>query len=224
LSNAKQHFINAGMPEDRFAHIPNGIDLSEADNAQPVSADVSSRFPKDKFIVGYAGTIGTANAMNYLMEAVIKLRHKEDIHFVIVGNGDKLEELKAMVKDCSNVTFIPPVPKRMVHSVIQLFDACYMGLHNDPLYTHGISPNKIFDYLYSGRPVILAVNSPGNPVECAGGVVIEPENTDALVAAVEKLYSMSAEERKQMGQNGRQYVLDNHTYPALVQRYMTLIG
>jgi hypothetical protein len=66
-----------------------------------------------------------------------------------------------------------------------------MGMLNDPLYCYGISPNKIFDYLYSARPVILAVNSPGNPVELAGGVVIEPENTDALVAAVEQVYAMS---------------------------------
>jgi glycosyltransferase involved in cell wall biosynthesis len=224
LSNAKQHFINAGMPENRFVHIPNGIDLTEANNALPVSEEVLSRFPKDKFVVGYTGTIGTANAMNFLVEAVIRLSHNEKIHFVIVGDGDKLDELKAKAKDCSNITFIPPVPKRMVHSVIRMFDACYMGMLNDPLYCYGISPNKIFDYLYSARPVILAVNSPGNPVELAGGVVIEPENTDALVAAVEQVYAMSEEGRKQMGEKGRNYVVENHTYPALVQRYMALIG
>lgn len=224
LPNAKQHFINAGMPEKRFVHIPNGIDLSEADNALPVSSDVLSRFPENKFIVGYAGTIGTANAMNFLMEAVIRSKEQENIHFVVVGSGDKLEELKAMVKDCSNITFIPPVPKRMVHSLIRMFDVCYMGMLNDPLYSYGISPNKIFDYLYSGRPVILAVNSPGNPVERAGGVVIEPENTDALVSAIEKLYAMTEEQRNAIGVSGRNYVLQNHTYPALVQHYITLIG
>lgn len=71
----------------KFSWIPNGISLSEADNKEQLASEVITQIPKDKFIVGYTGTIGVANAINFLIDAIPLIENKDNIHFIIVGDG-----------------------------------------------------------------------------------------------------------------------------------------
>ncbi|MFX4721692.1 glycosyltransferase WbuB, partial [Acinetobacter baumannii] len=73
--------------------------------------------------------------------------------------------------------------------MLDKFGACYIGLKKDPLFRFGVSPNKLFDYLYAGKPVIYAIDSGKyKPVSDAGaGYEVTPENTDELVCTIEKL-------------------------------------
>ena len=66
--------------------------------------------------------------------------------------------------------------------------------------------NKIYDYLASGRPIIFAANAPNNPVADANaGISIPPDDSEAMVAAIKTILSMSPEKRRIMGENGRKY-------------------
>src|SRR5690606_6789067 len=102
-----------------------------------------------------------------------------------------------------NIYFVDAIPKAQVQSVLQTFDVCYIGLTKDPLFRFGVSPNKLFDYLYSGKPIIYAIDSGlYTPVaDAQAGIQIEPENAQQIVKVVLEMYNMTTEQRIEMGRN-----------------------
>ena len=157
LPNAKPHMESRGMNKDKFIHIPNGFNLEEMKKSKDLDKSIENLIPKNKFIVGYTGSLGASNAMEYLIKASNYLEKNENIHFVIFGKGQHLEKLKNNAKN--NVSFLGEIDKSQIQSAISYFDVCYIGWHNHSLYRFGISPNKIFDYMYSGKPIIHSVNT-----------------------------------------------------------------
>jgi glycosyltransferase involved in cell wall biosynthesis len=94
-----------------------------------------------------------------------------------------------------------------------------MSLKRLPVYSYGISPNKLFDYLAARRPVIFASSARNNPVAEAGaGITVPPENPSAVAGAVRRLVSLSPDERDEMGLRGRRYVEAHYSYERLSER------
>lgn len=226
LPNAMQHMCNRGMEPKKFNYIPNGIALDDLDETEPLDDNIKRLIPENKFIIGYTGKIGISNALERLVESAKILKAQRNIHFVIVGSGHEKERLLALVKKYSleNITFINTIPKSQVQSILRLFDVCYIGLKEQPLFQFGVSPNKLFDYMYSAKPILYAINSGNKPVsEADCGISVEAGNPEAIAEAILNFYRMPAEERKQMGENGKKYVLQNHTYSRLAENYIELI-
>ncbi len=223
LPNAKEHMMSQGMDEDKFIYLPNAIALEDYKEKDELPKEIENKIPKDKFLIGYTGTVGHANALRHLINAakIIKDKGYKDTHFVIVGNGKDKEYLKNMAKSygLDNVTFIDQILKSQVSSVLEMLDVCYIGLINQPLFRFGVSPNKLFDYMMAGKPILYAINSGNRPVEEANcGISVEAENAEAIAKGIMKLYDMPKIEREKLGQNGKEYVLKNHTYEELVKR------
>jgi hypothetical protein len=224
LPNAKSHFLSSGMHESKFRYIPNGVDLNEISSVEHVSDEFRKQIPTDKFIVGYTGSLGASNAMEYLVEAILLMQNNSEVFFVIVGNGDNKKDLENRCQNCKNVIFIDSVPKKQIPSVLELFDACFIAMHQSKLYQFGVSLNKMFDYMYSGKPLLLSLDSPNNPAEVSGcSLVVTPESPQEIVRGIKQLVSMTSEARKEMGNLGKSYVIDHHTYQALSKKYLDLI-
>jgi glycosyltransferase involved in cell wall biosynthesis len=226
LGNAVEHMKNRGMNPEKFTWIPNGFSLRELSQAQPLHEEICRKLPVETFIVGYTGTLGSANAVNSLVEAAAILRDKTDISFVLVGTGKEKQRLQQLVKDkqLKNVVFLDPIPKIQIQSMLSNFDVCYIGLTADPLFRFGVSPNKLFDYLYAGKPILYAVDSGESLVDRAqAGLSIEPESPRAIADAVLKLYAMPPANRAKLGQNGRRYVLANHEYSMLAKKLVSTL-
>lgn len=227
LKNSVEHMVESGMRRDKFCWIPNGFSLAEVSQKVPLAAEVKAILPCDKFVVGYTGTLGVANALDTLIEAADRLKEYTEIVFVLVGRGKEKEQLQslAMSKRLENVVFIDPIPKVQIQAMLAEFDACFIGLKREPLFRFGVSPNKLFDYLYSGKPIIYAIESgdykPVAEAEC--GIQVEPENAEALAAAVLELYRMPAEERSQMGLNGRKAALEQYEYGMLAKEIESVL-
>ena len=112
----------------------------------------------------------------------------------------------------------------MVPSFLEAMDALYIGWKKNPLYRFGISPNKIFDYMMSGKPVVHSVEAGNDPVsEAACGKSVEAENPQKAAEAFVALKQMPLEERQQMGINGKKYVVENHTYAVLSNNILKVI-
>ncbi len=221
LPLAWKHMEKQGMDRNKFVYIPNGVDPEDYNINEPLPKEIEEKIPKDKFIVVYTGTIGKANALEYLIEAACKLKDYKDIVFLIVGKGMGENNLKSKVKDLEldNVIFLPPVKKTQVHSVLKLIDVCYIGLRNEKIFEFGVSPNKLFDYMYAGKPILYAINSGNRPVEEANcGASVDAENPDAIANGILKLYNLSQEERSKLGENGKNYVLKYHTYKYIADK------
>ena len=191
---------------------------------QKLDDDIASQLENNKFVVGYVGTVGAANALQSLLEAAKLLVNNSDIVFVIVGDGQEKKRLMELSVNIPNVLFLPAIPKVQVQSMLAFFDICYIGLKKEKLFEYGVSPNKIFDYMYSGKPILHSISTKKGLVARAScGVSVEAENPRAIAGGVFKLFSLSDSERELLGENGKQYVIEHHTYDKLALKYKCII-
>jgi glycosyltransferase involved in cell wall biosynthesis len=219
---AKGHFLSRGLPEDRLAFIPNGTVVPPEGAPEPEPA-VRAALPGRSFIVGYAGKLGASNAMDAFVLAAGLLSGRADIGFAILGEGaekDRLRELAARAGAVENLAFFPRVPRKAVGGYLAAFDACWGGVKDSPLYAHGISLGKIFEYMLAAKPIILSARAGNDPVsEAACGLTIPPEDAGALAAAIVRLAGADAAERSALGRAGRAHVAAHHDWKILGEQY-----
>lgn len=220
LPLAKEHMISKGMKEDKFVYVPNGFNPEDSKIAKPLPEGYFKELPTDKFIIGYTGSIGLANAVEYLIEASKILKNDSRFHFVVIGKGQHKKKLQNYAE--SNVSFLPLVDKAQVANVLKKFNICFIGLKNQKLFRFGISPNKIFEYMYAAKPIIQSIKSGNNPVkESNSGFSIEPENAEEIVQAIIKAYSMPKKELEALGMNGYKYGLEKHSFKKLTEKLIS---
>jgi len=171
----------------------------------------------------YAGAIGQANGLGAVLDAAALLSARASaIRIEIMGQGPERARLEAQAveRGLGNVRFRDAVPKSAVHDALAGADAFLMILTDSPVFRHGVSPNKLFDYMAAGRPVVFAVNTPIDPVAEAGaGFRADPSSPESLAAAMERVARLPVEERAAMGMRGRRYVEAHHDVEELAERF-----
>ena len=188
------------------------MDLAQASEPRP--AKVHPR----PFSVVYTGQHGVANSLDTVLEAARLLN--DDVEFRLYGDGVAKPQLleKAARLKLTNVVFENPVPKEQVSEIQQAADAVLLMIRDSPLWEDGFSPNKLYDYLASGRPVIFAAQVSHNPVaESSAGITIRPEDPKALAEGIVGLTTISAEARDEMGRRGRDLVASTYDLPVVAQ-------
>ncbi|MCX7727900.1 MAG: glycosyltransferase family 4 protein [Bacteroidia bacterium] len=224
LANYGQYLQGEGYNK-HFYYIPNGVDTSETTTSEPLDKEIKKQIPSGKFIVAYTGTLGRANALNYLIDAAKILQNYQDIYFLIVGNGSEKEKLKSLAKNLNNLLFLPSIPKKQIQSLLQQINVCYIGLENKHIFQYGISPNKLFDYMLSEKPIICAINSPNNPVEQAQcGISILSPSAQTIAESILQLYHTPSNIINEMGKRGKQFVIENHNFHSLATKYHQLFS
>lgn len=222
LPGAADHMVAKGADPARVIWLPNGVDFDLVPPPAPHQNPL--------FTLIYAGSHGLSNQLDTLLDAATLLEDDPQwqgrVRLRLVGDGpDKARLMDRAVREgLKSVSFEPPVPKERVFPLLQEADACVLTTQDSPLYRWGISPNKLYDYLAAGRPVIIGCNAPYRPVTEAGaGYTIPPANPAAMAAAIQALASATADERTAMGQLGRAYALERHSFTALGQRLEALL-
>ena len=227
MSNAKKYMKKYNIDLKKIVWICNGINLEQFDNNSAInnlSPKIIQEFTKyrDKFKIIYAGAHGPANGLDNVINAAILLtKESEDVHFFLVGEGIEKDKLikKAKENNLNNVTFLNLVPKIQVPSILQKADLLLICWRNLRLYKYGISPNKLFDYLASKRPIVMSGNFSNNIVRDAkAGITVEPEDANALAEGILKIKKMSPEERRKLGANGRAYVEKHYDTRILAEK------
>jgi glycosyltransferase involved in cell wall biosynthesis len=224
LPTAEPHYVARGMAPSKLHVIPNGASpdaLLEPSTDAP--ANVRAVTSTNRFTVGFIGTLGSAAGMEALIAAA-RILASEDIEFVIVGRGSEEDRLKALAAGLPNVSFVGPVPKPDVPATLRQFDVCYIGYHESPLWRFGISPNKLFDYMAAGRPIILAVGAANDIIGDANcGATVPSDDPIALADTIRSFRAMPAAQLAQLGANGRAYVEREHTFRTLAHRYLAVL-
>lgn len=225
---AKEYMIKHGLKKDKFCYIPNGIVKEEWENALKLPEEHTAELDKikDKFVVGYFGGHALSNCLQTLLETADQMKD-DAVHFVLVGDGVEKKSLIQYAKDkgLNNVTFLPSIDKRAIPTLIEYFDCTYVGAKDSPLYRFGVCMNKMFDGMMAGKPIIFAINAPTTPVqEAECGIVVPPENPDAISQAINNIIKMSDDERNQMGNNGRETMIKKYTYEKLASQFVELFG
>lgn len=218
---AIDHVQKYGADPTQFAWIPNGFCQEEFADQQALPQAIAEQLPMDKFIVGYTGTLGQANAIQSILDTAHITQADPNIHYVLVGNGRLENDVKAFVQNhqLSNITLLDAIPKRQVPDMLSRFDVCYVGFNKSPLYRYGSSLHKLAEYFMSGKPILYSIDSPFKPVDDAGcGITVPAEAPQAIADAIYSLQALSAEERQQMGANGRKAALEGYEYGMLAKK------
>jgi glycosyltransferase involved in cell wall biosynthesis len=157
----------------------------------------------------YAGAHGLSNDLDVLLEAALELNQTaRQVQILLLGDGKEKMRLMASAVELGleNVSFLPPVVKASMSDALAGADICIAILKPLPLY-RTVFPNKVFDYMAAGKPVVLAIDGVIREViEQAGcGIAVPPGNVQALAGAIHTLANDPVA-RQEMGARGRKYV------------------
>jgi glycosyltransferase involved in cell wall biosynthesis len=197
-----------GPRRQEVALIPNGCDLKLF--TPEVGSELGlAGIGAGDFVAGFAGAHGTANGLDAVLNAaaVLQRRGRADIKLVFIGDGREKDRLIARCKDegLGNCLFFPPMKKIALAQLTGRLDCGLMILANLPAFYYGTSPNKFFDYLAAGIPILN--NYPGwlasliEENEC--GVVVPPDSDGKFADALIRLADCPRDERAAMGKRAR---------------------
>lgn len=222
----KDHLIrNWQVPAGKISVVQNGV---EADLFSLRDHDPDLRKEWDaegKFVVCYIGTVGWAHGLDTLVEAAERLKQCPVI-FIVIGEGADKARVIEMVraKGLPNVRIFDQQPREDIPRYIASSDACLVLLKKTEVFKTVI-PTKMLEFMSCGRPVILGVEGQARQIveEAGAGICIEPENAQALAAAVVDLAS-DAEKRTLQGKKGRDHILRNFSREQTAKNYIDVLG
>lgn len=228
MPGLSMHVEEGAQKSDKIHFIPQGVDLKFYDIEQKeVTAQyVNSYLPEGKFIVTYAGTLGVANALEYVIEAAKLIESEnENVHFVLMGTGAEKDNLMNQAQGLSNVTFAPRVEKTQVQSILSKSNVLIASVRGEPIYKYGISLNKFIDYMYAKKPIVCmysGVPSMINEAHCGEFVSAESpkEFADCLLRYADK----SESELSKMGESGHKFLVQERNFNVLSKQYMELFN
>jgi len=222
VTNAfKEHIVARGGRQERIEVIRNGVDLSFFAEQAPDEAYAESIGVKGKFVASYVGTHGMAHGLDVIIEAAELLRRREDIVFLMAGEGAERQRLadEISTRQLNNIVMLGQLPKEDMPRLWSVSDASLVLLRKLDLFLTVI-PSKIFESMAMKKPIIIGVAGESKEIiqDANAGIAIEPENASALAAAIVKLADSPALCRE-YGDKGSEYVAAHFDRQVLAQRY-----
>jgi glycosyltransferase involved in cell wall biosynthesis len=199
--------------------------------ADSFSAPVTAAVPAitglgQGFSVLFAGNIGTAQAVEVIVEAATLLRDVPDIHFVVLGDGSRrawmLQEASSLA--LTNLHLPGRFPVETMPGLMQKASALLVTLADEEIFRFTV-PSKVQAYLAAARPILACLNGEGAKLVAASGagLIVPAEDGKALADAILKMYRMPQHERDAMGQKGSVYHAKHFAHDMLVDRLSDLL-
>ena len=214
--------IKKKTPDKKLEMIPNGCDLNLVYNITKNKKD-------KKFIVVFTGAHGFANGLDAVLDAAkILIQNGEiDIEIQFIGDGVLKPKLikRVEVENIKNCKFIDPMPKNDLFTYLQKeANVGLMILDNIPAFYYGTSPNKFFDYISLGLPVLN--NYPGWLAELIiknnCGIVIPPNDPVAFSDSLIKLKE-DPKTTMEMGKNSITLAKDSFNRDKLSSQFVNFL-
>ncbi len=219
-----EHLHQRGVDPRKVCFIPNGADAADLQPSAPRDA-LRARYGFEGVVAVYAGAHGPANGLDLLLDAATQLAASDpDVVVALVGDGAEKQHLRERVRreQLSNVRFLDPVPKSEMGDVLGAADIGVHCLADVPLFRTGVSPNKLFDYMAAGLPVVT--NTPGEVTAfvetSAGGLATEPRG---LADGISELARSGAKGRTLLGSQGRRHLEATRSRSAMAERLERLL-
>jgi glycosyltransferase involved in cell wall biosynthesis len=209
--------------KERIALVPNGCDLAVFTDAPDAWRPGQVR--ATDLLAVFAGTHGLANGLDAVLDAAVELkrRGRDDIKLLLIGEGKLKPSLRARAQreELTNVVFHDPVNKARLAGLMAATDVGLQCLANVPAFYYGTSPNKFFDYIAAGLPVLN--NYPGwlaeQIIQNDCGFAVLPDDPIAFANALERAAGDRAA-LKAMGQRGRQLAEREYDRLLLADRWV----
>jgi glycosyltransferase involved in cell wall biosynthesis len=224
MPNLSEHVKEVTGQEMNCRCIPFGYNPSLYNSHEALPEGYEERYiPKNKFIIGYAGSIGITNALDTFIECASEMKDDFQIHFLLLGDGDLLNEYKTRVMGLPNITFEPKVNKAQVQTVLSHCHVLYFSTQDSKVWQYGLSLNKMIDYMMAGKPIIASYNGyPSMINEAQCGVFIPAESIPALKQVIYEYKEMPIDQLDLIGKRGKEWLLKNRSYDKIAQDYCKL--
>lgn len=216
------------VPEEKIEIVENGV---ETDLFAPASSPANEAVRRElgaegKFLVCYIGTMGMAHGLETLLEAAGQLqRQSSNAQFLLVGEGAEKARIKSLAQSrgLANISFLDQQPREKIPAFISASDACLVLLKKTEVFKTVI-PTKMLEFMSCARPVILGVDGQARQIieDAEAGLVIEPENVEELVAAINQL-NANRELGTQLGQKGRECILQHFSRARTAEKYIDVL-
>lgn len=223
----KKNIMAKGVPEGKIEVVYNWVDETAVVDVPRLENKLIKKYNLDpnKFYITYNGNIGLTQNMDMLLEVAKALEANEDIQFVLVGNGAYLEKVKQIIKDrnVGNVALLPFQPYEDISHVFSLGDVSLVI--SKPGVGANSVPSKTWSIMSASRPVLA--NFDENELKTIiednnCGIFTKAGDKVAFTDAILKLYN-DRELCKEMGKNGRNFVMKNLTKDVGTQKYVDVI-
>jgi glycosyltransferase involved in cell wall biosynthesis len=218
-----EHVTRLGARQ--VALIPNGADIDMFRPDEDGADFRRSNHLEGKFVVMYAGAHGLSNDLGVVLNAAGLLKDRPEICLVLLGDGKDKPKLQALSAEqhLENLVFLPPLPKDQMDHALAAAQACIAILKPVEMYKT-VYPNKVFDYMAAGRPVVLAIDGVIRQVieQAHGGIYVPPGNPQAMADAIRSLAD-HPRYAEQMGRNARSYIELHFNRTVLADRLLTLL-
>lgn len=225
MPNLIEHIKNVSKKTVSFKCIPFGFSLSDYDNHYPPQEfSWSNKIPNDKLIIGYAGSIGLSNGLETFVNIIKKFSNNSSLFFVILGDGDLKQEFLNELEGYSNVVFLPKVNRCEVKYVLQKCNILYFSALNSRVWDYGWSPNKLIDYMLSGKPILASYSGYVSMInEAQNGFVIPSSDENALFNKINEISMLSSKELSDIGERGRKWIIENRQWETLANDYLSIM-
>jgi len=215
------NLVAKGVPEDKLVYWPQFCTAPDFTDA--VKPEI---YADDTFNVVFTGNIGDAQGLDLVVEAAARLKGK-GIRWYLVGDGRAKERLEQLAADrgvTEDVVFVGRVSEAEANTYVHFADCAYLSFQPNPLFDLTL-PAKLQTYLACGAPILAAAGGESAALidEAQCGVAVPPQ-VDELVQAVQRMASLSPEERKTMANNAQRYSRAHFDKDALVDQLLDLMN
>jgi glycosyltransferase involved in cell wall biosynthesis len=222
-SRAFEASVAALSPGKPIVYYPNSVDATFAEPPSPDVALPDVPALDEGFAVVFAGNVGAGQAVEVMVEVAVLLKDVPAIRFVVFGQGSRWDWMReqAQVRGLTNLHLPGRFPVNTMPGLMQKAGALLVTLADEPIFAMTV-PNKVQAYMAAGRPILACLNGEGARLvaEAQAGLSVPAQDAKALAAAVLQLYRMPAEERAQLGANGRRYFKAHFDHDKLVDELM----
>ncbi len=222
---ARGNLIGKGVAPEKVSAMPHWIDENLfAQTGDQKREQIRSEYGwKGKFVVLFAGNVGIVQGLASVVRAALLLDTQSKVLIAIVGNGLDKQNLEKMVDDMDlqhRIQFIDWQPAENMPALMSAADLLLVHLKRSDI-TEFIIPTKTMAYLASGKPILMAMNGAAAQLieDSGGGIAIEPEDPEALANAINKFSDMPDAQRAEIGESGRQYLVDNLSKKKVIAMY-----
>jgi len=225
IPNLKEHISESIKKPFKFVYIPQGFDPAFMSRQELLLPEFKQKYiPEGKFIVGYIGNIVLAYNLDMMIECARRLEPLQpDIHFLVLGDGTFKAALIEKAKDLHNITFIPRIPKSEVQDFLSYCDVVTNFFLAENAFRFGISPQKLVDYMYASKPVLMSFSGYKSIVEDSNcGLTVPADNVEAFNRALLQLKQLPPQELKAMGERGKEFLLTRLAWSTLANQYINL--
>ena len=191
-----------------------------------LDADIGGPILEVGFSVLFAGNLGSAQALEVILDAAELLKNFEEIRFVIVGDGSRREWMmrEASMRNLNSMTFPGRFPVEAMPSMMIKSSVLLVTLADTEIFRQTI-PSKVQAYLAAGRPIVASLSGAGADLirDAKAGIAVPSGNTEALAQAILSLYRMPVTERDELGANGRKYFQIHFSHSNLIDKLISHI-